>query len=309
MSEGCKSALLSLKRRQLAGPGRVEAGNGEDGPSTAIRFRRAWRLIVPLVALGLMALEYLYGRLRHVDAYDARETAASWVIAVGNKLMRVVSAGVVAVPFLWVWEHRLFDIPLDQIWALAALVLGVEFFYYWHHRRDAPGEMAVGDPWRAPLGDAHEFQRGDQARLGRRPDRRVPVLSAARLARLPSGWHRRGARHRPALSVLPAHDPGAAPRAARVGVQHACGTIVCTTRPTTACLDKNFGSLLIVYDRLFGTFAEAPKGEPLRFGLKNKDVVPHRPFAIILAGWLDIVRGLERAATWRGRFEAVFGRP
>jgi sterol desaturase/sphingolipid hydroxylase (fatty acid hydroxylase superfamily) len=36
-----------------------------------------------------------------------------------------------------------------------------------------------------------------------------------------------------------------------------------------ACVDKNYGSVLIVFDRLFGTFADAPREEPLRFGFKG----------------------------------------
>src|SRR6267142_648824 len=42
-------------------------------------------------------------------------------------------------------------------------------------------------------------------------------------------------------------------------VHHACNE---------ACLDTNYGSTLIVFDRLFGTFAEAPQDETMRFGLK-----------------------------------------
>ena len=76
-----------------------------------------------------------------------------------------------------------------------------------------------------------------------------------------------------------------------------------------ACLDKNFGSMLILYDRLFGTFAEAPAGEQLRFGLKNSGVPSHNPFAIVAAGWRDIARGLRGATTWHTRVAAVFGRP
>jgi hypothetical protein len=34
-----------------------------------------------------------------------------------------------------------------------------------------------------------------------------------------------------------------------------------------ACLDRNYGGMLIIFDRLFGTFAAAPENEKLRYGL------------------------------------------
>jgi sterol desaturase/sphingolipid hydroxylase (fatty acid hydroxylase superfamily) len=40
----------------------------------------------------------------------------------------------------------------------------------------------------------------------------------------------------------------------------------CITR-RSSCLDKNYGGILIVFDRIFGTFAEAPRGQALRYGL------------------------------------------
>jgi sterol desaturase/sphingolipid hydroxylase (fatty acid hydroxylase superfamily) len=275
----------------------LQAGIGRPGAYT-----------IPLIALGLMVLEYLYGRLRHVDAYDARETAASWAIAVGNKLTRVVSAGIVAVPFFWVWEHRLFDIRLDHVWALAALVLGVEFFYYWHH----VAMHRVKWLW-ATHGVHHSATRMNFSaaiRLGWGGD-----LTGGFLFYLPLAWlgfHPVGIVAVLGIGLLYQFflHTTLAPRLGPLEWVFNTPRHHCVHHASNdTCLDKNFGSMLIVYDRLFGSFAEAPKNEPLRFGLKNKSVSPRQPLAIVLTGWLDIVRGLRRSATWRGRFEAVFGRP
>ncbi len=61
-----------------------------------------------------------------------------------------------------------------------------------------------------------------------------------------------------------------------------------------ACLDKNYGSVLIVFDRLFGTFASAPREEPLRFGLKGREV-GRNPFAIALGEWCVLLTDVARA--------------
>jgi sterol desaturase/sphingolipid hydroxylase (fatty acid hydroxylase superfamily) len=264
--------------------------------------------IVPLVALGLMALEYLYGRLRHADAYDMRETGASWLIALGNKLVRAVTAGVAAIPFVWLWQHRLFDIPLDQPWALIALVLGVEFAYYWHH----VAMHRVKWLW-ATHGVHHSATRMNFSaaiRLGWGGDVTGGFLFYLPLAWL--GFHPAGIVAALGIGLLYQFflHTTLAPRLGPLEwlfntprhhcVHHAVNDM---------CLDKNFGSMLIVYDRLFGTFAEMPKDEPLRFGRKGSAVSAHRPLAIVFAGWRDIARGLRAATSWRGRLAAAFGKP
>lgn len=71
-------------------------------------------------------------------------------------------------------------------------------------------------------------------------------------------------------------------------------------------LDRNFGGVLIVWDRLFGTFREE-QAEP-RYGTVtplaswNPVWANVQGFALIRSAWL-------RAPDWRGRLRAVFGPP
>lgn len=51
-------------------------------------------------------------------------------------------------------------------------------------------------------------------------------------------------------------------------------------------VDKNFGGVLIVWDRLFGTFAELT--EPVRYGI-DRDVGTN-PVIVGLHGWIDLAR-------------------
>src|SRR6266852_3391142 len=66
------------------------------------------RLLLALVALGLMLAEYLFHKVSHVESHDAGETAASLAIAVGNKIIGAFTAGLAAVPMLFAYQHRLF---------------------------------------------------------------------------------------------------------------------------------------------------------------------------------------------------------
>jgi sterol desaturase/sphingolipid hydroxylase (fatty acid hydroxylase superfamily) len=44
------------------------------------------------------------------------------------------SRGLAALPFVLLYRHRLFDIPMATAWSWIALFLGAELAYYWFHR-------------------------------------------------------------------------------------------------------------------------------------------------------------------------------
>ena len=73
-----------------------------------------------------------------------------------------------------------------------------------------------------------------------------------------------------------------------------------------AYLDKNYAGILIIWDRLFGTF-EA-EGERVRYGL-TKNIGTFHPVRVAFHEWVDIGRDVRRAGSWRERAGYVFGHP
>ena len=71
-------------------------------------------------------------------------------------------------------------------------------------------------------------------------------------------------------------------------------------------LNKNYGGVLIIYDRLFGTFAE--EEDPVVYGT-TRPVNSHNPFRIALHEWINIVRDVAGAQTWSQRWHYMFGAP
>ena len=73
-------------------------------------------------------------------------------------------------------------------------------------------------------------------------------------------------------------------------------------------LDKNYGGILILWDRLFGTFVEEHDAHPAVYGTRS----PLRSWNPVLAN-LDVYRGiwftLRHASGWTARWKALFGRP
>ncbi|MGY1771527.1 sterol desaturase family protein [Blastococcus sp. SYSU D00813] len=63
-------------------------------------------------------------------------------------------------------------------------------------------------------------------------------------------------------------------------------------------LDKNYGGILIVFDRLFGTFE--PEVEPVRYGI-TKPLASHNPLRIATHEYVAIVRDMRTDRRWSHR--------
>ncbi|MBO3744617.1 sterol desaturase family protein [Streptosporangiaceae bacterium NEAU-GS5] len=71
-------------------------------------------------------------------------------------------------------------------------------------------------------------------------------------------------------------------------------------------LDRNFGGVLIVWDRLFGSFE--PEGERPVYGL-TKNIETYNPIRVAFHEYASIGRDLASARSWRERLARVFGSP
>ena len=74
----------------------------------------------------------------------------------------------------------------------------------------------------------------------------------------------------------------------------------------SAYLDKNYGGILIVWDRLFGTF-EAETVRPT-YGL-TKPLVSNKLWTVAFHEYAAIAHDVRRAGGWRDRAGYAFGRP
>ena len=260
------------------------------------------------IALFFIALELLYLKLvRHDLEHDVKEMAASVGVAFGDVAARVLTGGIAAVPLFFLYQHRLFDIPLDKAWSWAALFLGVEFCYYWFHR----AAHRVRWLWatHAVHHSATQFNLSAAIRLGW-----TGTLTGAFVFFLPLAWlgfHPLAIGGVLGLGLLyqfflhtaldvhlgPLERILNSPRHHRV--HHASNDV---------CLDKNYGNVLIIFDRLFGTFTEAPADEALRYGLKGRQV-SNNPIAIALGEWGHLWRDLRNARGLKERVAVLFGPP
>jgi sterol desaturase/sphingolipid hydroxylase (fatty acid hydroxylase superfamily) len=71
-------------------------------------------------------------------------------------------------------------------------------------------------------------------------------------------------------------------------------------------LDRNYGGILIVWDRLSGTFE--PEGERVRDGL-TPNIGTFNPLRVAFHEWVAVWRDVRGAASWRARLGYMFKGP
>ena len=71
-------------------------------------------------------------------------------------------------------------------------------------------------------------------------------------------------------------------------------------------IDKNYGNLLIIWDRMFGTFE--PEKAKVKYGLVN-NVNTFNPVKITLMGWQSMMQDIKKAKNYKEVFSKIFGPP
>ena len=71
-------------------------------------------------------------------------------------------------------------------------------------------------------------------------------------------------------------------------------------------IDKNYGNLLIIWDRMFGTFE--PEEESVRYGLV-KNVNTYDPTKITFMGWQEMFKNIKSSNNFKEALYFIFGPP
>ncbi|MCC6837641.1 MAG: sterol desaturase family protein [Bacteroidia bacterium] len=73
-------------------------------------------------------------------------------------------------------------------------------------------------------------------------------------------------------------------------------------------LDKNMGMVLIIWDKLFGTFQAEETDTKVVYGL-TENIKTYHPLKMVFHEWVNIFNDLKKAPNWKARFMYVFGPP
>ena len=145
--------------------------------------------------------------------------------------------------------------------------------YYWFHRVAPRGAAALGQPRGAPL--RQYFNLSTALRQTWTPFDGLPFWAPLALLGVPP-WMIFLQQSVSLLYQFWMHTERdrAAAAAGRVGASTRPRTTACTTASNAQYLDRNYGGILIIWDRLFGTFE--PEGERVVYGL-TKNIAHAQP--------------------------------
>lgn len=73
-------------------------------------------------------------------------------------------------------------------------------------------------------------------------------------------------------------------------------------------LDKNMGMLLIIWDKMFGTFVAEDKNEKVVYGL-TENIHTYNPVKLVFHEWINIGKDFKKSSSIKSKFMYVFGPP
>jgi sterol desaturase/sphingolipid hydroxylase (fatty acid hydroxylase superfamily) len=267
----------------------------------------AARSPVWLAVVGLLVLSELVWRKRTARGYDGRTALSTLGLVAGGIPFAALKAVVLGAVFALAWEAAPIRLPLDDWRTWAAGFVAVEFAYYWFHRAShrvrwlwashavhhSAEQMTLLTSLR--LGWTNLFSAGWIVYLPLILAGFDPRLVASLLA---FNLHYQFFLHTEAVGRLgpiewlfntPAHHR----------LHHASNT---------PYLDRNYGGVLIVFDRVFGTLGVERADEPIRYGLADRRSTAN-PVTLAFREWGYMFRDAWRARGLRPRLHALFGPP
>ena len=258
------------------------------------------------IILALIFIEALISNLQNASYYKKEDTFCTVGLLTGNILMVFAVKGLTFALHFYLYQFRLFDlasmIPLWAMWVLTFILIDLVFYIYHRisHRSRFLWAIHMSHHSSEEMNFAVSFR---QAWLG--PVSKIPFFILLPLIGLDPTiiavagvistlWGIFG--HTQVIGKLgpiewifntPSHHR----------VHHGANE---------QYIDKNYGNLLIIWDRMFGTFE--PEKANVRYGLV-KNVNTFNPIKITLMEWSSIFKDMSKAPNLKESFNIFFGPP
>lgn len=260
-----------------------------------------------LLLMGVEALSYRHlaeEARSHLRGYEARDTRTSISMGLGYLAISAGWNAVSLIAFAALYTLSPLRIDMGDWWAWALLLVLFDLLFYWDHRvhhRVRVGwashvvhhssehfnlSTALRQPW-TPMSSTLFF--APLPLLGF-PPAAVATISAIDL--LYQFWI-----HTERVNRLPRPIEFVMNTPSHHRVHHGSDD---------AYLDRNYGGVFIIFDRLFGTFT--PEGAAPTYGL-TQNIATFNPLRVAFHEWHAVARDVREAGSWRDRLGYAFGPP
>jgi sterol desaturase/sphingolipid hydroxylase (fatty acid hydroxylase superfamily) len=257
----------------------------------------------------LLVLEYLSFRQVRAEnegliGYEPRDTRTSLTMGLGNVVINFAWKFAVLAAYVAIYELTPLRLSADDWWVWVLLFFADDFSYYWFHRisHESRGFWAS----HVVHHSSQHYNLSTALRQTWVPMTYFPfwlwmpavgfepwmVLLAQAWSLIYQFWiHTEKIRKLPrwfeAIFNTPSHHR----------VHHGVND---------QYLDRNYGGILIIWDRLFGTYE--PEGERVRYGLTTQ-LRTHRPVRVAFHEYIAMWHDIKRAARFRDKLGVLFRGP
>lgn len=260
---------------------------------------------IPGFVLLLLA-EVIFSAWDKRGLYDTKDAASSIAMGLGNVAIGLVTKGLIYIVYDFIYRFRLFTLDAGVWWVWIACFFADDLTYYWFHRishnvryfwashvvhhssQKYNLSTALRQTWTGNLSGTFLFW-GWMPLLGFHP---AMVMSMQAISLIYQFWIHTEAVHklpRPLEFIFntPSHHR----------VHHASDL---------QYLDRNHAGVLIIWDRMFGTFE--PEKERPTYGLTS-NIHTYNPLRIATHEWAAMAADLRKSRRWGHVLRYLFGPP
>jgi len=254
--------------------------------------------------LAVEAISFQIAKREDLKGYELRDTRTSLSMGFGNVVINVGWKAVVLVIYAALYELTPLRVPESAVWAWALLFFLDDFAYYWFHR--VSHEVRVFWASHVVHHSSQYFNLSTALRQTWTPMTYFPFWAPIALLGYPP-WMIFAMQavslmyqfwiHTERIQRLPRWFERVFNTPSHHRVHHGSNDIY---------LDRNYAGILIIWDRMFGTFQG--EDEPVRYGL-TKNLRTFSPPKVAFHEWQAVWRDVRSARGWRERLGYAFGGP
>ena len=260
-----------------------------------------------LIALSPIFITFItYEFIKYRRHYDVKDSLANTALALMHQGADAIALLVLMPLFYWLYEFRVFDIELSLMSILVAFIFQ-DFLYYWFHKAShhihwlwaahvvhhSSTKMNFSTAFRQslmyPIAGMWLFWL-PMVLVGFEPATVFTVVALNLAYQFfvhtqvvkKLGWFEK-------VFNTPSHHR----------VHHAIND---------GYIDKNFAGVLIIWDKLFGTYVEEDPAKPCQYGIVEQ-LNSNNPITITFHQWIYLAQSVARAKGLKLKLRVLFGYP
>lgn len=263
--------------------------------------------VLPVFILAVV-IEVIIARQKHLDLYYRKDTVASFWMLILTGIVEFVPKLLAFIAFFYLHEISPFkDIIQRQWWAWVLLFFLDDFSYYWFHRMNH--EVRLFWAGHVPHHSSVKLNFGTALRqgVGERIHKflfwlwlpllgfdALMIFTMMAISLFYQFWV-----HTELVNKLPKPVEFIFNTPSHHRVHHASNI---------RYLDCNHAGVLIIWDRMFGTFSEEAEIEKPLYGLTN-NINSYHPVTIATHEYASIIKDIKRARKLRDKLKYIFFAP